>query len=899
MTRLEDIFEDVEKVFMVLDRELKLLYANNHAHDLSKKIFHHALEKGKNLLPGSKSKIEKEVQSILEKALGGKEVTDILKCDGLKGEIIYFKYVVNPVFNKDGGIKALLVEANDYSGQLFVEQHIKSGNNLMDVVFKTIESSIVILDESDQIVRVNESFEQLTGYRSEEVNGRCFMDFVSHCDSQKLDKKLILSDSHCECSLRHKQGREVFVRLTGKSLSSEIEDFLIISMEDISPQKNLENELRVSRDRLSSLVDNLSLYLWSLDTDLRFVIANKAAIDIFKKSFDYDFEPGDHILDLYHKRNKTNLPLWMKHYHAVLETGQSQFFELAENFYGRFSHITVELHPITSKGELSGISCLVRNDTVKYLKNQLNEALSNFKSRVLNTTSINDLLWAITDEVLAHLHLEDAMIFMRKGNILQAKTAYGSKRVGDKRINSPLIIEVGKGITGNVAATGKSAIVNDTSADQRYFEVHFSAGSEIVVPIIVENEVIGLINCESSHKNFFKPIHLEILEEVAMVTAEKITRIVAERKLRKMEELNQAVLNSTPNSYLLINSEMKLESFNRTAFKSIYNFYGIEITQGMDFSSLVIAQFAEEFNKRFKIALKGKLNKVEKQISHPAYGRLWFCTTFAPAVNRHRQVFGVTIIMENITQAKESENLILTKNEELIKANRELDKFVYSVSHDLRSPVSSVMGINTLINMTDNIEEIQQYNGLIRESMERMDSFIHNILDYSRNSRVELKFEKVNLNELVDGILMDHSHMEGFNTLRIERDIQLEEIETDRQRLSIILSNLISNAVKYHDTEKEDQYIKLQINRDGEWVSIKVTDNGQGIQKEYQANLFQMFFTANLRAKGSGIGLYILKETIEALGGNITVQSELGEGSEFIAKLPLTKAIGSHEIPVD
>ncbi|MGB0177072.1 MAG: hypothetical protein ACPF9D_07895, partial [Owenweeksia sp.] len=86
----------------------------------------------------------------------------------------------------------------------------------------------------------------------------------------------------------------------------------------------------------------MSLYLWSLDTDLRFVIANKSAIDIFKKSFDYDFEPGDHIMDLYHKRDQTDLELWMSKYNAVLETSKSQYFELAENFYGRFTHITVE-----------------------------------------------------------------------------------------------------------------------------------------------------------------------------------------------------------------------------------------------------------------------------------------------------------------------------------------------------------------------------------------------------------------------------------------------------------------------------------------------------------------------------------------------------------------------------
>ncbi len=899
MTGLEDILESVEKIFVVLDANLRVLYANPYAMDVGERLSDKNLVKGDQLLDILNNEARLNFTPKLNSTLKGIEESGILKCEGMNGQCLYFKYTISPIYTH-GRVNALLVEAKDYSNQIFVEQHIKTGNNLMDVIFKTVESSIIILDETAKVVRINEAFKNLSGFTENELLGISFSDLIMECEEGCLEKLKYEAGCQSECILRTNDpdGR-VYVRASGKMLNSGEEEFLIISLEDISHQKKLENELRFSRDRLSSLVDNLSLYLWSLDTDLRFVIANNAAIKIFKKSFDYDFEPGDHILDLYHKRSQTDLELWMSNYNSVLETGESRYFELAENFYGRFTHITVELHPIHTKGKLSGISCLVRNDTNKYLKNQLNQALSNFKSRALNTTSINDLLWAVTDEILAHLHLEDAMILMKKEDMLHIKTAHGSKRVGHKRINSPLSIRVGKGVTGSVAATGKSAIVNDTSSDPRYFEVHFSAGSEIVVPIKVGNEVIGVINCESSHENFFKDIHLEILEEVAHVTSEKITQIVAERRLRKVEELNRAVLNSTPNGYMLLNASMQLESFNRIAFKSILNFKGEEITKGMDFRTLIMPEFIDEFVLYFNEALSGKLMRVEKELMHSRFGRLWFTTTFAPAVNRHQKVFGVTIIMENTSKSKESENLILLQNEDLRKANQELDKFVYSVSHDLRSPVSSVMGINTLIGMTEDLDEIKQYNDLIRESMQRMDSFIHNILDYSRNSRVELKFEEANVNELIDGILLDHSHMEGYKSIRIKRNIQLENFLMDKQRLSIIISNLISNAVKYHDPDKRDQHISITLVREDDYVVIKVQDNGQGIREEHLSKLFTMFFTANLRAKGSGIGLYILKETVDALKGEISVSSELGKGTEFIVKLPLPKAENNNEVLAD
>src|SRR5690606_19207205 len=123
-------------------------------------------------------------------------------------------------------------------------------------------------------------------------------------------------------------------------------------------------------------------------------------------------------------------------YRAVLESGSAQQFELAEIFYGRFLCINVELYPIKTAGKVSGISCLVRNNTTDYLRSRLSAALSNFKSKVIDIRTVKDLLWAVTDEVLSRLHLEDAIILMKEGGKLQLKTAYGNKRAGQRKIDS-------------------------------------------------------------------------------------------------------------------------------------------------------------------------------------------------------------------------------------------------------------------------------------------------------------------------------------------------------------------------------------------------------------------------------------------------------------------------------
>lgn len=641
-------------------------------------------------------------------------------------------------------------------------------------------------------------------------------------------------------------------------------------------------------EALFSLFDNSSTYYWVLNKNLEFIHANDSSIQAFLRFYSYAWKIGDSFSSLFDKDKSNNASIWLEKCEHVLRTGESQFFEITESSDAGFSHIKVELHALKSNAEINGVSCLVNDDSDSFLKNKLQLALSRFKSKLIRTVSINDLLWSITDEVLSNLYLEDAIILMKYNNVLQSKAAYGSKRKGDKRLDGLLEIPVGQGVVGNVALNGKATIVNDTKSNKHYFKDHFDASSEIAVPIILDKKVIGVINCESSFKNFFEPIHLEILTEVAEVTAERINQIVTERKYRKVQELNRAVLNSTPASYFLLNPNKEIISFNKTAENAMHSFSGKDVEVGLDFLSLVLDSEKDEFVMLFDKALNGELIKQERETTHPETGLIWIKTTFAPAINEQEKVFGVTLIIENITKDKESEELILEQNKRLTKTNKELDKFIYSVSHDLRSPVSSVMGVTTLIGLTDDVDEIKEYNQLISGSMQRMDDFIRNILDYSRNARIQVLNEEVDIAELINGIVTDHSYMREIGDIEVLKEVSSDKIVTDRQRLSIVLSNLVSNAIKYHDSEKENQFIKLTAFSEEDCFRIIVKDNGLGIKEEHLPKLFDMFYTVSSKAKGSGIGLYILKDTISILQGEISVHSEYGKGTEFHVTLPLT-----------
>jgi signal transduction histidine kinase len=230
------------------------------------------------------------------------------------------------------------------------------------------------------------------------------------------------------------------------------------------------------------------------------------------------------------------------------------------------------------------------------------------------------------------------------------------------------------------------------------------------------------------------------------------------------------------------------------------------------------------------------------------------------------------------------------KNKNLIIANEELDKFVYSASHDLRSPISSLKGLIEIIKLEDNPDQTMIYLDLMQQSLNKQDQFINEIIDYSRNKRQKETIAIVSLNKIIDEAIAQHLYIKGANEITIKKELSIDEIYSDDLRLKIILNNLLSNAIKYTDENKQKKYITIKAHNLGEFCKIEVEDNGLGIKKKYHASIFEMFFVTQNPNKGSGLGLYLAKKAVKNLNGNITVDSEINIGSKFTVTIP--KAYG-------
>lgn len=242
----------------------------------------------------------------------------------------------------------------------------------------------------------------------------------------------------------------------------------------------------------------------------------------------------------------------------------------------------------------------------------------------------------------------------------------------------------------------------------------------------------------------------------------------------------------------------------------------------------------------------------------------------------------------NEQSLRHSEMLMRNQNVQLIKANAELDRFVYSASHDLRAPLSSIAGIINLTNKTENLTELKEYLQMIQGRVAVLDKFITDIIQYSRNTRLEVVRETLDLAQLVNEVVDGLKFNEGVN--RIEFKLHVPpgtKITTDPMRLRMMLNNLVSNAVRYHDNLKEKQFIEIHYRLGNPHHEISVKDNGQGIRAEHLEKIFDMFYRTTSATGGSGLGLYIAREAATRMGASISVQSVYGNGSTFSLLLPV------------
>jgi PAS domain S-box-containing protein len=347
----------------------------------------------------------------------------------------------------------------------------------------------------------------------------------------------------------------------------------------------------------------------------------------------------------------------------------------------------------------------------------------------------------------------------------------------------------------------------------------------------------------------------------------------------------KAVLDSNPQMIMLINRAGQIEIFNKNFLNFYQNTYGQPLKAGADYLSYVHPYNRKVIAEGLEKAFKGEIINKDSQI-YVQDINIWVNLNFVPIIDHEQQVKSVAFAVMDISERKNYERDLSETNDVLTKLNHELDNFIYRSSHDMRAPLTSVLGLVELIQGETDESERDEYIAMIGKSVHKLDSLLVNISQYAKNKKLEIKYQPIQFNTIVQEIVDGIRFAKNAQDIDFQIDIVQESgFYSDEERIRSVIGNLVSNAVRYRSTW-HDSFVKIMVHVTPGAAHLEVTDNGIGIETEYQSRIFDMFFKASQKSVGSGLGLYIVKEMVSAMHGTISLQSVYAEGTTFLVDIP-------------
>jgi signal transduction histidine kinase len=242
------------------------------------------------------------------------------------------------------------------------------------------------------------------------------------------------------------------------------------------------------------------------------------------------------------------------------------------------------------------------------------------------------------------------------------------------------------------------------------------------------------------------------------------------------------------------------------------------------------------------------------------------------------------------TEELNSANIKLRQSEkQLLEVNKELETFIYRTSHDLKGPLASSRGLVNLAIRSKTVQETEQYLKLIQTSLDKLDNILVTLYEVSVIRKGAIALKECNLEEMTKGTIKSFENYPNFDKIRFTINNQISQpFITDEILSQTIMRNILENAVKYCSPSASQPFVNIEMKEEGGYNLISVSDNGAGIPKEHQEKIFDVFYRANTETKGSGMGLYIVKNAIDKLEGKIELaESAPKEGTKFNIYFPI------------
>ncbi|MGB0523444.1 MAG: PAS domain S-box protein [Flammeovirgaceae bacterium] len=369
-----------------------------------------------------------------------------------------------------------------------------------------------------------------------------------------------------------------------------------------------------------------------------------------------------------------------------------------------------------------------------------------------------------------------------------------------------------------------------------------------------------------------------------LVFAKEVTELYAAQEALKLSEAKyRDIFENVNDSIIMLDAYANVIEGNKAA-QDLLELNPREI---INFNDLIHPEDLETSLEYFKkVQREGSYEGHQTRIITRSKQVKFIEVNSASILDEEGNFIGSKDIVRDITDRMLAQQELEERNNYLKKINAELDHFVYRASHDLRAPLSSLLGLIEVIKMNETVETNIDLLNKMSGQINKLENFIKEIIDYSRVSRTGFNVQALDIRAILEEILEDLRFMEHAEQISTKISVEgFPSMAADKRSLDIILNNLLSNAIKYADPSKQ-AFIHIHVHVQPTQVRIVIKDNGIGIREEFKAKIFDMFFRATDQNIGSGLGLFIVKEAVQKLNGTIEVESTYGEGSQFTILFP-------------
>jgi PAS domain S-box-containing protein len=762
-------------------------------------------------------------------------------------------------------IQGIIANSHVITERLEFENTLQQTYQQINKIFQSSLDIICTIDSEGRFVQLSNATESILGYYPEDLKGKYLIDFI-HPEDRKETLDIFTSISQgkvirsMENRIIHSNGS--FVPMMWSASINEADRLAYCVGRDITEKKVREKQNKENSELIKAIVQSMNESILVINPQAELIYANDSFLKVTGNLSAYDYESWSRMFPLFDKDTRKRITKEERPVILALhgQTIVNKEYLILDPLRGELT-VLVNASPIKdSNGNLIAAMSVKRDVTEQKIAEEKIRKKEEQVSKIFNTVS----------EVLFMIKVE------------------GVGKYRFAAVNKPFLEATGLPIEKvinhlieEVIPQPSLSLVLEKYAQAIKMQKQLTWEEETNYPAGTKTGIVTVTPTFDEQGEC-----IELIGSVNDITSTKEAAVTIYKSNERFEYVTKATSEAIWDWDLITN-----EFYRGNGFKTLF---GLNIENTTGDVSFWQAYIHPEDKPRIQHSIEEVLKSNDLNWTGQ-YRYLKANGEFAYVSDRSviiRSEDGKPIrmigAMQDITKSKQAENLLMQQNEELLKINQELDSFVYSASHELRSPLTAIMGLIILSrSKRDNPEDLDNFLNLMEKSVQNLDQVIKDIINYSKNARLEVENQLIDFEAMIKESINLFNYLEGGD--KVTFNIEMNEYHpfySDKNRMATVLNNIISNSIKYRNPEAKKSMVDIKITQKAHSAELVISDNGLGIPQEKQAEVFKMFYRLSSKMPGSGLGLFIVKEILNKLGGTVEISSAEGQGTTFFITIP-------------